>query len=75
MKTMLQALAIARADAMANDHTREFLIHLTIKGTRPDGDPETLHRVVLEDLGEDFIQVKGRLISRDQIIEIEPVNF
>jgi hypothetical protein len=75
MQTMLQALAARKTEAMIAHQLREFLIHLEIKGTRPDGDPEKFYRVDLQDIGEDFIQVKGRMISRDQIIEIEPINF
>lgn len=80
MQTMLQALAARRFDLIVNKQLRDPLrIHLVIKGTNAkDVGPEWLHDVTLLDIGEDFIEIVGnrnRMIAREQILEIQPVNF
>ena len=73
MKTMLEELRVRLDQAIADRKTP--MVHVSLKPWRRGDDDEQLHRVTLENVGADFIQVRDRLISRNAILEIQPINF
>lgn len=77
MKTMLEALDERMKAATETGAFREGppLAHVTIAGPCVGEPDEGLYHVAIEQVGTDFIQVKGRMIDRDEIREIQPVNF
>jgi hypothetical protein len=72
MKTMLEELR-ARLDQAIGER-KELKINLQLAPYRVGEDDQLLNFVKLEDVGADFIQVRGRLIDRSIIREIEPIG-
>lgn len=72
MITMLQELRLL-LDQATQDR-KELKVNIQLAPYRVGEDDQLFHFVKLENVGEDFIQVRGRLISREIIREIEPIG-
>lgn len=73
MKTMLEELRLRLDHAIQERKTP--MVHAQLKPMRRGEDDEQLLRVTLQNVGSDFVEIGGRLISRDTIREIQPINF
>lgn len=51
------------------------LAHFELATTDRHGDPHSIRRATVGEIGDDFIEINSTLYDRAQIREIQPINF
>jgi hypothetical protein len=78
MRTMMETLALRLARVNAHRSVADpvkAIAHVIIAGPSAEHEDEQINAAEIGEIGSDFLEVNRRMISRDEIREVQPINF